>query len=88
MLYYKDPQPILQLSLNGLVQIKSPCKNIIYHLEVKTTSFTLQMTIFGSIITHLNWSSLIDFSDYVMHISYQIENDSVYHSLSNVTLGT
>ncbi len=45
------------------------------------------MMFFEIISTHLNWSSLTDFSDYVIHISYEIENDSLYHSLLNITLG-
>ncbi len=52
-----------------------------------STNFTSKMMFSESISTHLNWSGLIGFSDYVMHISYQIENDSIYHSLSNITLG-
>ena len=84
---FKDPQPILQVSHNGLVQLTSPCKNIRYHLEVTSANVTSEIMFIENITTYINRSSSIYFSDYIIHLSYQVENNSFYHPLSNITLG-
>ena len=84
---FKDPQPILQVSHNGLVQLTSPCKNIRYHLEVTSANVTSEIMFIENITTYINRSSSIYFSDYIIHLSYQVENNSLYHPLSNITLG-
>ncbi len=84
---FKDPHPILQVSHNGLVQLTSPCKNIRYHLEVTSANVTSEIMFIENITTYINRSSSIYFSDYVIHLSYQVENNSLYHPLSNITLG-
>ena len=84
---FKDPQPILQVSHNGLVQLTSPCKNIRYHLEVTSANVTSEIMFIENITTYINRSSSIDFSDYIIHLSYQVENISFYHPLSDITLG-
>ncbi len=76
---FKDPQPILQVSHNGLVQLTSPCKNIRYHLEVTSENVTSEIMFIENITTYINRSSSIYFSDYIIHLSYQVGNNSFYH---------
>ncbi len=51
VIIFKDPQPILQVSHNRLVQLTSPCKNIRYHLEVTSANVTSEIMFIENITT-------------------------------------